>query len=268
MRTSVLTLFALSSLACYAGLEEVATTGMSSETGDTQVSTGDGDGDPTTTTTGDGDGDPTTTTTTTTSGDGDGDPTTTTTGDGDGDPTTTGDGDGDPTTTTTGDGDGDPLPEGCTAEGVEIVELINEYRMQNGKATIPLSPSLCIVGQTHVIDLAENNPNQGQCNLHSWSDQGPWVECCYTPDHANAACMWSKPSELTVYPGNGYENAAGGGGGISPGQAVDLWKNSPGHNAVMLNEGSWANFPWGAVGAGLYQGYAVVWFGQEADPAG
>ena len=45
-----------------------------------------------------------------TTGDGDGDPT----GDGDGDPTTTGDGDGDPTTT--GDGDGD---NGCTEAGCD-----------------------------------------------------------------------------------------------------------------------------------------------------
>jgi hypothetical protein len=66
------------------------------ETGDGDLTTGDGDGD-SATGDGDGDGDPTTG-----DGDGDGDPTTGD-GDGDGDPTT-GDGDGDPTT---GDGDGD-----------------------------------------------------------------------------------------------------------------------------------------------------------------
>lgn len=158
---------------------------------------------------------------------------------------------------------------GCTPEGEQIVALINAYRTENGKPAVPLSPSLCTVGQTHVIDLADNAPHQvGNCNLHSWSDQGPWVECCYTSDHANAACMWSKPGELTVYPGNGYENAYGGGGNVSPAQAVDGWKNSPGHNDVMLNQGIWVNYPWGAMGAGLYQGYAVVWFGEQTDPDG
>jgi uncharacterized protein YkwD len=80
--------------------------------------------------------------------------------------------------------------------------------------------------------------------------------------------MWGKPGELTVYPGNGYENAYGGGGNTTPAAAVDGWKNSPAHNEVMLNNGIWANYPWGAMGAGLYQGYAVVWFGVEPDPAG
>ncbi len=79
--------------------------------------------------------------------------------------------------------------------------------------------------------------------------------------------MWQKPKELTVYPGNGYENAAGGGDSITPQQAVDLWKGSSAHKDVMLNEGIWEDYPWGAVGAGLYQGYAVLWFGVEPDPA-
>lgn len=218
-----------------------------------ETSSGDGDGDPSTS--GDGDGDPST-------GDGDGDPSTS--GDGDGDPSTSGDGDGDPST---GDGDGDG-DTGCTAEGAEIVALVNAYRQDNGLPAIPLSPSLCTVGQLHVEDLAINAPHQqASCNLHSWSDQGDWSPCCYTSDHAQAECMWAKPGELTVYTGNGYENAYGGGGVATPSGAVDGWKSSPGHNDVMLNQGIWTGYPWGAVGAGLYQGYAVLWFGVEADPA-
>lgn len=164
---------------------------------------------------------------------------------------------------------GPALPEDCTPEAVELVDLVNAYRGENALPPIPLSPSLCIVGQTHVEDLAVDQPHaEPGCNLHSWSDAGSWTPCCYTPDHAEAECMWIKPSELTVYPGSGYENAAGGGDDITPEQALELWQNSPAHDAVILNQDIWSDMPWGAVGAGLYQGYAVLWFGEEPDPRG
>jgi hypothetical protein len=68
-----------------------------------------------------------------------------------------------------------------------------------------------------------------------------------------------------MYPGSGYENAAGGVG--SPAAALSGWQGSSGHNAVILNEGIWARQPWRAVGADVFGGYAVLWFGSEADPA-
>ena len=151
--------------------------------------------------------------------------------------------------------------------GKEIVDLLNDYRAQNGLSAVPCSPSLMVVADTHVHDLDENQPHAvANCNLHSWSDQGTWSACCYTADHAQAQCMWDKPRELTVYTGNGYENAAAG--ASSPSAAITMWKNSSAHNAVMLNEGIWASHPWKAVGAALYQGYAVLWFGEQTDPDG
>ncbi len=151
--------------------------------------------------------------------------------------------------------------------GKEIVDLLNEYRMENNLDPIPCSPSLMTVSETHVWDLYDHQPHgPAECNLHSWSDQGSWTPCCYTSDHAQAACMWNKPSELTVYSGSGYENAAAG--ASSPAGALSMWKNSSGHNAVMLNEGIWAGRTWRAVGAALYQGYAVLWFGEQTDPDG
>ena len=151
--------------------------------------------------------------------------------------------------------------------GKEIVDLLNDYRAQNGLSAVPCSPSLMVVADTHVHDLHENQPHTvANCNLHSWSDQGTWSACCYTADHAQAQCMWDKPRELTVYTGNGYENAAAG--ASSPSAAINMWKNSSAHNAVMLNEGIWSSHPWKAVGAALYQGYAVLWFGEQTDPGG
>lgn len=150
--------------------------------------------------------------------------------------------------------------EGCTADALEVIRLLNEYRAENGLPSIPASTSLCTVGATHVADSISMSQAMGsQCNLHSWKD------CCYTSDHANSACMWDKPAELTCYTGRGYENSAGGGGSMSPEQALDGWKVSAAHNEVMLNSGPWANLEWNAVGVGIGGGYAHLWFGEEAD---
>jgi uncharacterized protein YkwD len=171
-------------------------------------------------------------------------------------------------TTTAGTTETSGGVEGCTAEAVELIALVNAYRVEQGLAAIPASPSLCAVGQAHVVDLHEQQPHEkANCNLHSWSDAGSWSGCCYTSDHAKAECMWNKPRELTAYPGDGYENAATGSGPLTPAAALALWKGSKAHNDVILNRGIWAERPWRALGAGVHEGYAVLWFGRDDDPA-
>ncbi|HEY8429041.1 MAG TPA: CAP domain-containing protein, partial [Sandaracinaceae bacterium] len=161
---------------------------------------------------------------------------------------------------------GGPAPAGCTAVGLELIELVNAYRADNGLPAIPASPSLCTVAAAHTRDLAENAPHtEPGCNLHSWSDRGSWTPCCYTPDHAAAQCMWDKPRELTEYPGNGYENAFAGRN--DPQSALMGWQSSPAHDDVILNRGIWADRPWRALGADVHGGFAVLWFGHEDDPA-
>lgn len=157
---------------------------------------------------------------------------------------------------------------GCSANAIELIGLVNEYRAENGLAAIAASPSLCLVGDTHANDIVDNSPDVGACNLHSWSDQGSWGACCYTPDHAEAQCMWDKPRELTTYTGNGYENSASTGGTMTPAQALSQWKSSPGHNAVILNQApTWNGITWRALGAGFKNGHANLWFGSVVDPA-
>lgn len=157
-------------------------------------------------------------------------------------------------------------PAWTTAEAFELYELIMAYRAENDLPEIPLSPSLTAVAEAHVADLNDQpGTTDGECNLHSWSDQGSWTACCYTPDHAEAQCMWNKPRELSDYPGNGYEISAMS-TFMTPSGALGLWQNSSGHNAVILNEGIWSD-PWGAIGVGIAGQYAHVWFGREADPA-
>ena len=153
---------------------------------------------------------------------------------------------------------------GCAPSALELIRLVNEYRATNSLPAIPASPSLCRVASAHTRDLAANPP-EGSCNLHSWSTEGSWGACCYTADHAAAQCMWDKPRELTDYPGNGYENAYRGSN--DPRAALSGWMGSGGHNDVILNRGIWATHPWLAIGADIHEGYAVLWFGEQNDPA-
>jgi len=169
-------------------------------------------------------------------------------------------------------------PEIClTPEEYKLAKLVNEYRRSVGLPDVPLSRSLTMVAQYHVKDLQINKPNSGtdprgeECNMHSWSNKGIWTPVCYTKDHEYAEGMWNKPREITgkVYTGNGYENAAWASPGpISADRALNLWKNSPGHNNVIVEKDIWAGSKWPAMGVGIYENYAVLWFGDAADPAG
>ena len=156
--------------------------------------------------------------------------------------------------------------QNISLEEQKLYNDIMEYRRIMGLSSIPLSGSLTFVAQTHVKDLQTSKLENKSCNLHSWSSNGTWTSCCYTDDHAKASCMWNKPSELTSYKGNGYEIAHGVyGASVTAESALNGWKGSPGHNAVIINEGIWADNNWNAIGIGISNGYAVVWFGVDID---
>lgn len=152
----------------------------------------------------------------------------------------------------------------------DLFNLINEYRHTYGLPPVALSKNLTYVAKLHVQDLAENLPYNERCNLHSWSSEGPWTACCYTEDHAQAACMWNKPQEISNYPGIGYEIAYWTDETLSPedfaAKALAGWKRSTNHNVVIINKGRWKDRHWNAMGIGVYKGYAAVWFGEEKDP--
>lgn len=155
-----------------------------------------------------------------------------------------------------------------------LANLINDYRQANGLGRVPLSRSLTQVAQLHVKDLVENSPDSGTdsrglpCTLHSWSNKGNWTPVCYTSDHEYASGMWNKPREITnnVYNSNGYEISYWISTSATPQGALDGWKNSAAHRQVILQQNGWPN--WQAMGVGMRDGYAVVWFGQITDPQG
>jgi hypothetical protein len=136
-----------------------------------------------------------------------------------------------------------------------------------------MSPKLNLVGATHVDNhlYAQGAGTYGadpNCNLHSWYDEPgqSFTSCCYTPDHAQAACMWAKPGEIASFNTNGYEISANGYETVAG--ALVGWQNSPGHNDVMLNQGIWADFPFLSIGAGVDEQNRIyhVWFATAADP--
>ena len=161
---------------------------------------------------------------------------------------------------------------GVSEKEAKLYYIINAYRESQGLQKLSFSKSLTIVARTHVSDSNTYTPeNQRdsrgmQGNLHSWSNHGSWTPMVYTSDHEYAANMWSKPRELTSYTGNGYEISSWSGGNITPEDALDLWKNSSGHNAVMTTQGNWSDLK--TMGVAIDGGYAHVWFGSAADPAG
>ncbi len=153
-----------------------------------------------------------------------------------------------------------------SSDDMQLYKLIMKYRDSMGLDTISLSNSLCYVALSHTLDLKMFNPHKPPCNLHSWSENGIWSSCCYTPDHKKASCMWDKPREMTSYRSDGFEIATFFSGGMTPEIALAAWQKSKGHNEIIVNKGIWKEMKWRAIGVSIYDNYSVVWFGTQPDP--
>jgi hypothetical protein len=161
----------------------------------------------------------------------------------------------------------------------ELARMVNEYRASLGLPALQISKSLSLVAQQHAWDSVNNSnawpaPPAGKtCNLHSWSgvvnpalQVGTWTANCYTSDHANAQGMWNKPGEIAGFPGEGVENSFASSGTATASGALTAWKNSPGHNNVITQQGGWG--PMTSMGVGMNGGIAHLWLSWVADPAG
>jgi hypothetical protein len=166
-------------------------------------------------------------------------------------------------------------PGNCiNSDEAELLQLVDDYRIENDLSAVPWSQTLMTVGQWHAVDAAENGATifESPCNLHSWSEpvSGLWSGMCYTSDHAQRARMWIKPREISndVYTASGFENAAWGYTSVAA--ALQGWKSSSGHNNVILNKSVWAGYPWNAMGVGvdLIHKYYFLWFSTGVDPLG
>jgi hypothetical protein len=178
----------------------------------------------------------------------------------------------------------EPQPgDGLSELELALYGLIMEYRAENGLPSIPLSTALTATAGRHAADTMFNIWGAGLdlplgANLHSWSDAP------YYGDHRAPEVMWDAPARIGVdYASAGYEISAAGYASIE--DALEGWKGSPSHDAVILNEGLWADVEFRAIGVGIerdrdvqsdYGGPAYgmpstvyhVWFGEAADLAG
>lgn len=164
------------------------------------------------------------------------------------------------------------VPAGfCVTEAEwKLYRMINEYRRQYDLPPVPLSTSLCFVAKTHVKDLFLNHPDQDPCNAHSWSDKGPWKPFCYPGDEnpKKGISVWDKPKELSKYNGKGYEIVYWENNAVVIDSIITFWKSIDYFNGFLMNTGKWQGKRWNAIGIGIWENYAVAWFGEVPDPDG
>lgn len=154
-----------------------------------------------------------------------------------------------------------------SADEKKLFDVVNAYRESMDLEPVPFSAAMTRVAQAHVLDLGANYTFKrgAKCNPHSWSKKGEWSDCCYTSDHKRAACMWDKPREIAGFDTNGFEILSYSSDGVTPGEALVGWQKSKGHHDVMINNASWQRVKWQSMGVGIYEEWAVVWFGEKAD---
>lgn len=148
-----------------------------------------------------------------------------------------------------------------TAQEKELYRIVNEYRAQNGLAQIPLSESLSVVANRHLLDLTINIKSL----THGWSN------CPYDINNQSTwKCVSESPKRLKVsYVGNGYENLFRQRGGVAtPALALEAWKKSEMHNALILNLNIFKGKKFDAFGIACHGEYIALWFGSTESLSG
>jgi hypothetical protein len=165
---------------------------------------------------------------------------------------------------------GKPVPGSYCISTMEskLYTMINSYRQRYDLPQIPLSKSLCFVASEHVKDLFFHHPDQGVCNAHSWSAQGNWKAFCYPRDENKKNSVWDKPKELTPYKGKGFEIVYYANDVVVIDSVISFWKSMDYFNSFLMNSGKWQGTRWNAIGIGIHENYACVWFGELPDPEG
>jgi uncharacterized protein YkwD len=139
----------------------------------------------------------------------------------------------------------------------ELLRLINEYRAQNRLAPLVLSDALSTVANRHLLDLNINV----KYLTHSWSN------CPYDiKNQSTYGCVLNAPKMLGVnYGGSGYENLYRNNTAVAtPPLALEAWKKSELHNALILNQDIFNQMEWDGIGIAISSNYAALWVGAKA----
>lgn len=143
-----------------------------------------------------------------------------------------------------------------SADEKELLRLVNEYRVQHNLPVVPFSNALNLVANRHLLDLRANIKSTS----HSWSN------CPYNiKDESTWNCVFNAPQRLgTAYTGRGYENVYRNiHQNASPPLAIAAWKNSPPHNALLINQTFFKNDIYDACGIAIDGNFAILWFGTQ-----
>lgn len=140
----------------------------------------------------------------------------------------------------------------------ELYRIVNEYRLQNNLPAVPISDSLSVLANRHLLDIVFNLKNL----THSWSN------CPFDIKDSNTwNCVFDSPKRLKIkYKGKGFENLyRTTDSNVSPFLALEAWKKSPSHRGLILNSDNWKETKFNAIGIAIYGQYAAVWFGSAEE---
>lgn len=135
----------------------------------------------------------------------------------------------------------------------ELFGLINDYRTQNKLSNIPIGTTACLVANRHILDLNLNL----RYLTHSWSN------CQYDGNKTETyKCMTDAPK--TFFPNftdSAFENAYyTSGKKVNVVDALEGWKKSPLHNAVLLNQNIFQKQIWTEGCVAIQGKFAALWF--------
>lgn len=144
----------------------------------------------------------------------------------------------------------------ASADEKALLDLVNTYRVANGRRELRLSDPLSMVANRRTLDLKQNLKSL----THSWSN------CKYDiNDQKTWPCVIDSPRRLrSGYDGDGYETLYRTAMGRTiPIQALDAWKRSPLHNSIILNQNSFVAIEWEELGVAIDGQFAALWFGTK-----
>lgn len=141
-------------------------------------------------------------------------------------------------------------------EEMVLYDLVNRYRVANGRSELRLSRPLSMVANRRMLDLKQNQ----KVLTHSWSN------CKYDlNDQKSWPCVTDSPERLkSGYDGKGYETLFRTAMGRAlPIPALDAWKKSPLHNSIILNLSMFKDLEWEELGIAVDGQFAALWFGTK-----
>lgn len=152
-----------------------------------------------------------------------------------------------------------------------VIGLINAYRHENGVAALQVGKTLSLVAGRKALDRYENvttypHGNFGENSAHGWSDQ-PYNG----NDPGTAGAIYDGARKFGIsYDVSGEVTTANIidlvsfkiSDSVQGDIAVERWKNSPPHNALLLNP------DFAQIGVGIVGGVAYAVFSYWSDPLG